>query len=143
MFDPAAQIGPILVTVVYLVWYYVLQLNVARVKARLHREYRARGEKFDRYFSQDREMLAADRAQLNVIEHMGPFLALLWLNALFVGPGGATVAGAVYVAARIVHPFALGSKLSRDIRPTILLATVPGYLVLVYLMGALLWTALA
>lgn len=142
MLDPVPQSGPILLTVAYLLVYYALQINVARTKARLHRAYRGRGEKFDRYFGQDREMLAADRAQLNVLEHMGPFLALLWLHALFVGPFGATVAGAVYVAVRVIHPFALGGTLARDIRPSILVVTTPGYLVLAYLAGAVVWRVL-
>jgi uncharacterized membrane protein YecN with MAPEG domain len=140
--DPALQTGPILVTLACVALYYVLQLNVARTKLRLHREYAARGERFDRYFGQDRVMLAADRAQLNLLEHMPPFLALLWLNAVFVDPLWATVAGGVYMAARVAHPFALGARLARDIRPTIGLATAPGYLVLAAFAAALVWRLL-
>jgi hypothetical protein len=53
--------GPLLVTVAYVCVYYAMIGNQLRVKTRLRRAYRARGETFDRYFGNDREMLAADR----------------------------------------------------------------------------------
>ena len=133
---PALEImpyaAPVTVTLAYLVVYYGSILNVLRVKKSKPAEYAARGEKFDRYFHEDREMLAADRAQLNTLEHMGPFLALLWMNAVFVGPTEAGIAGGVYVLARVAHPFVMGARLGRGTRATIMLATVPGYLVLIY-----------
>lgn len=124
--------GPIAITVAYVGLYYALQINVLRVKNRLSREYAERGEKFDRYFGQDRFMLAADRSQLNMLEHMGPFLVLLWLVSLFVGPGWATGGGAVYLLARAAYPFAMGGRLGRGVRGSIALSTAPGYAVLVY-----------
>lgn len=134
----ARQAGPVVVTLVYLVVYYVSQLHVARTKLRLAREARERGESFDRYFGHNREMLAADRIQLNTLEHMGPFLALLWMHALFIGPLGATIGGALYVASRILYPLLVGQRLGRGIPNRIVLATGVGYLVLVYFAGALL-----
>ncbi|MCC6811850.1 MAG: MAPEG family protein [Deltaproteobacteria bacterium] len=125
--------GPIFVTIAYILVYYALQSRGLRVKSRLKREYKARGEKFDRYFHQDRQLLAADRKVLNMAEHMPPFLALLWLNASFVGPLSATIAGSVYVAARILYPFMMGDTLGTYVPRRILLATVPGYVVLGYL----------
>ena len=142
-FTASAQAGPILVTVAYLALYYATQLWIARTKRRLHRTYRERGDRFDRYFGQDREMLAADRVQLNLLEHMPPFIALLWLNAVFVSPTSATIGGACYLATRLLHPFMVGSRLGRDIPITILLVTAPGYLVLVYFMAALAWAVAA
>lgn len=118
---------------------YAFQIRVAFTKARLAREYRERGEKFDRYFGQDRTMLAVDRVQLNMLEHMPPFLALLWLNAVLVGPTGATIAGVIYLLARAVYPLLVGSRLGRGVRASIFIATGPGYLVLAYLCGALIW----
>jgi hypothetical protein len=53
----------LLVTLAYLTVYYVMQLYVLRTKKRLFREYHARGERFDRYFGEDRVMLAADRCK--------------------------------------------------------------------------------
>jgi hypothetical protein len=137
--DLPTQSGPLVVTLVYVTLYYAFQLHIARVKIVLAREYAARGEKFDRYFGQDRVMLAADRYQLNMLEHMPPFLALLWLHAVFVGPTSATVAGAVYVAARALYPLMMGSRLGRGLRWSIFVATAPGYLVLAWLAGGLVW----
>jgi len=134
MLDATTYQGPLVVTVLYVLLYYVLILRINRTKSRLRRAYRERGEKFDRYFGQDREMLAADRAQLNLLEHMPVFLALLWLHAVFVGPTSATVAGGVYVGSRLIHPVVMGSRLGRGVPLTILFATVPGYLVIAYLL---------
>ena len=135
------QLGPLLVTLVYLALYYAFQINILAVKTRLQREYKARDEKFDRYFGQDRHLLAADRYQLNMLEHMPPFLALLWLNAVFVGTQGATVAGGLYVAARLAYPLLMGRRLGRGIQNKLMLSTGLGYAVLLYFMVALLWSA--
>ena len=135
---PAAPYaGPLVVTLAYVALYYAFQVNLLRVKLRLAAEYAARGEKFDRYFGHDREMLAADRFQLNMLEHMGPFLVLLWLNAVFVSPWSATVAGAVYVVARALYPFAMGDRVGRGVRAAIFLSTGPGYLVIAWFACAL------
>lgn len=138
--DIGRQAGPILVTIAYVALYYAFQIHQLRVKTRLSREHEARGEKFDRYFGQDREMLAADRIQLNTLEHMPPFLVLLWLNAVFVGPLSATVAGGLYVAARAGYPLVLGRRLGRGIRAQVLLSTGVGYGVLIWFSGALIFT---
>jgi hypothetical protein len=135
--------GPLLVTVAYVLVYYLMITNQVRVKTRLRRAYRARGETFDRYFNTDREMLAADRCVGNMLEHMPPFLLLLWLNAIFVDPRSASVAGAAYVASRAVYPFLIGRELGRGVPTRILLATVVGYLVIAYLALRLVVGALA
>lgn len=132
------QAGPVLVTVGYLVLYYASMNRVVRVKRRLAREHAARGEVFDRYLGGDREMLAADRAQLNTLEHMPPFLVLLWLHAIFVGPSGATIGGGIYLGSRLLHPWLIGGRLGPRLGSRVYLATMPGYLVLLYLAGALL-----
>lgn len=130
--EPLPYTGPIVVTVAYTCVYYWLQIRGMRTKTRLVAQYAARGEKFDRYFGQDREMLASDRAQLNMLEHMPLFLALLWLNAVFVGPFGAAVAGGLYTVIRVAYPLLMGARLGRGIRASLLAATLPGYLVIVY-----------
>ena len=141
--DPSLFAGPIGVTLAYTLVYYGFQVRILQVKTRLKAEYTERGESFDRYFGQDREMLAADRVQLNTLEHMGPFLALLWLNALFVNPGGpTTMAGAAYVVARAGYPLLMGGRLGRGVRGSIVLSTGVGYAVLIYLAGALIRTFL-
>ena len=141
--DIQTYTGPILITIVYLALYYGFMVRIAVLKRALAEEYRTRGEKFDRYFGQDRRMLAADRAQLNMLEHMPPFLALMWLNAAFVGVPGATVAGTIYLISRIAYPLVLGGKLGRDVRLSILMVTGPGYAVMLYFLGALLWALVA
>ncbi len=131
--------GPIVVTLLYVTLYYAFQIHIMRVKGRLVSEYKARGEKFDRYFGQDRHMLAADRIQLNMLEHMPVFLVLLWMSAVFVDPMFATVVGGIYTAARALYPFLMGDRLGRGIRPRILIATVTGYLAIVAFVGGLVW----
>mmetsp|Transcript_30624 Transcript_30624/g.74624 ORF Transcript_30624/g.74624 Transcript_30624/m.74624 type:complete len:163 (+) Transcript_30624:203-691(+) len=44
-----------------------------------------------RYFGQDRRMLRADRIHLNTLEHMVPFLGMMWLHAVYVDVYRATV----------------------------------------------------
>ena len=129
--------GPVLVTVAYFALYYAFQLNVLRTKRRLRSEYRDAGEEFDRYFSRDRRMLAADRCMLNMLEHMPPFVCLLWLHVVFVGPLGATVAGSAYVATRAAYPFLLGPSVGTHLPSRLLVATYGGYGILLYLAAAL------
>jgi MAPEG family len=136
-------VGPLLVTVAYVVVYYLMICIQVWVRTRLGREYRARGEKFDRYFGSDREMLAADRYVGNMLEHMPPFLILLWLNAIFVGPRGASFAGGAYILARVLYPLAMGRRLGRGVPNRIMFATVIGYVVLTYFVIRLLVVAFA
>jgi hypothetical protein len=124
--------GPIIVTLAYLGVYYGFQAWQLMVKTRLRKEYAARGEKFDRYFNTDREMLAADRYVLNTLEHMPPFLVLLWLAAFFVNPVVATTGGALYVATRVVYPFLMGRTLGGAVSERVMYATFTGYFVLTY-----------
>jgi hypothetical protein len=67
-----------------------------------------------------------------MLEHMPAFLILLWLNALFVGPRGASFVGAAYVVARIAYPFVMGVRLGRAVPTRILFVTLVGYAVLAY-----------
>lgn len=128
--DPTLLAGPGFVTLAYLTLYYGAMIHILRVKLRLSAAYAARGDKFDRYFGNDREMLAADRIQLNTLEHMPAFLALLWMDALFVSAVEATVLGAVYVGTRALYPFLIGRRLGRGIPARIFIATATGYVIL-------------
>ncbi len=141
--DPSAFAGPLVVTLLYVGLYYAFQVNILRVKTALQREAAAKGEKFDRYFGQDRRMLAADRIQLNMLEHMPPFLILLWLNAVFVGGISTTIVGGIYVASRALYPFLVGSRLGRSVKAQIVVATGPGYGVIAWYVGALVWAMVA
>ena len=124
--------GPILITVGILLLYYAFLMNILRTRVRLHKKYRREGKKFDRYFSGDREMLAADRIQLNLLEHMPLFLTLLWLTAVFDSVDNATCGGRVYLVTRTVYPFLMKQKLGREIPKRILLSTFFGYAANIY-----------
>ncbi len=132
-----AYAGPVVVTLAYTAVYYGTMLNVVRVKYGLARAARARGETFDRYLGGDREMLAADRIQLNMLEHMPLFLALLWLNAVFVDVTWATAVGGVYTATRALYPLLHGRTVGRMTRQLVFVATGPSYLALLALAVAL------
>jgi hypothetical protein len=139
----AVPAGPVLVTVVYFVVYFGFHMRVLRTKQRLRREYRARGEEFDRYYTQDRRMLTADRCVLNMLEHMPPFLCLLWLHTVFVDPVSATVAGSAYVVTRAAYPFLLGRVVGTRLPWRLLAATYTGYVIELYLAAALCVAALS
>lgn len=134
--------GPILVTAGYFLVYYIFLLNILRTKMRVFKAYKSRGEKFDRYFGQDREMLAADRIQLNMLEHMPLFLLLMWLHATFVSIPQATWLGGIYTASRFIYPIIVGSRLGREIPMKIMPITFTGYIINIYFVGALVWSAL-
>ena len=133
---------PVVVTVAYAAVYYTIMMYVMTVRVRVARDARDRGERFDRYFSEDRQLLAADRMQLNMLEHMPMFLVGLWVHAVLVGAESAAIAGAVYVASRALYPFMMGRRLGRFVRTRILFATVPGYAVMTYLYIRLLWSVM-
>jgi hypothetical protein len=132
----------VLVTIAYLVLYFAFHMRVLRTKWRLRREYRERGEEFDRYYTKDRQMLTADRCVLNMLEHMPPFLCLLWLTAVFVGQTSATIAGSAYVVTRAAYPFLLGPMVGTRLPRRLLVATYTGYGIEFYLAAALCVEAL-
>lgn len=138
-----AYIGPITVTAAYFgLWYYLLLGRQRGTKYALIAEYAARGETFDRYFGKDPRMLAVDRAVINTQEQMVPFLASLWLHAVFVSTARATALGALYVALRGAYPFLLGNELSKTQSKRVFFATGPAYVVVFYLLGATVYAAL-
>lgn len=134
--DPALYTGPILVTALYLgLWYSLLFGLQSRTKYRLKAEYAARGQEFDRYFGQDPQMLAADRAVINTQEQMVPFLVSMWLHAVFVSPDQAAVLGLVYTLLRAAYPFLLGGSVSKAQSKRVFLATGPSYAIVFFLLG--------
>jgi uncharacterized membrane protein YecN with MAPEG domain len=128
--DNSTIAGPAWVTLAYVGVYYAFMSNLLRVKLRLHGQYKERGEKFDRYFGQDREMLAADRIQLNMLEHMPIFLVLLWLHAFMVSSAEATLLGGIYTGTRALYPLLIGHRMGRNIPLRILSVTFTGYIIL-------------
>ena len=125
--------APIFVTAAYFIVYYGLITYGLSVRLKL---VKSQGKEFDRYFSQDRELLASDRMQLNTLEHMSPFLWALWLHAILLSPTTAGYAGALYVLTRMAYPFLLGRRLGRGIKSRVFLATFSGYAIQTYLLGA-------
>ena len=135
--------GPILVTVLYLVfWYYLLLILQRGTKYRLKEKYEKQGREFDRYFGQDNEMLSADRAVINTQEQMVPFLLSMWLHAIFVSVSVATILGVIYVVIRALYPILLGNEVSKIQTKRVYFATLPGYLIVFYLFGSLAYHAL-
>jgi hypothetical protein len=135
--------GPLLVTVAYfLLWYGFLFGLQTRTKYRLKARYAKEGKVFDRYFGQDAEMLAVDRAVANTQEQMGPFLASLWLFAIFASPTYATWLGAAYVVLRSAYPFLLGRQVSKVQSKRVALVTFPCYAIVFTMLGGAVWPVL-
>jgi hypothetical protein len=133
--------GPILVTATYFGLWYFLLLGLQRgAKYRLKAQYASEGKVFDRYFGQDPEMLAVDRAVANTQEQMGPFLVSLWLHAFFVSPTSATWCGAAYILLRALYPILLGKRVSKVQSKRVAFVTFPAYGIVFYLLGATVWS---
>ena len=142
MLDLSAFTGPILVTAAYFVLWYALLFRQTRTRRRLRAEYESRNQTFDRYFGQDRQMLAVDRAAANTHEQMVPFLCALWLHAAVVSVAVATVLGSLYVGFRTLYPMLLGHEVDKMQPKRVLFATGPAYLLVYYLLGSTVWVAL-
>ena len=72
--------------------------------------------------------LNGDRTVGNMIEQSIPFLASLWLHAVFVNVGSAAQLGWFWLLFRAIYP----AVFSRGI-PVLFLSTVPGYLIIALL----------
>ena len=118
------------VTLAYLLLYYLFMLNGLLVKMKVAKRCKAQGEPFLRYTGNYPEVLAADRVQLNTLEHMPPFLVLMWTQALIVSPQSAAWLGAIYVVIRATYPLFLGRTLTRSFPKRVFLNTFSGYAVL-------------
>lgn len=141
--DLAQLHGPLVVTVAYfIVWYGFLFGLQTRTKYRLKARYEKEGKVFDRYFGQDEEMLAVDRAVANTQEQRAPFLASLWLFAVFVSPTHATWLGAAYVVLRGTYPLLLGRRVSKVQSKRVALVTFPSYAIVLTMLGGSAWVAL-
>ena len=141
--DSAQLHGPLVVTVAYfLLWYFLLGRQ-SRTKYRLKARYQSEGKVFDRYFGQDEEMLAVDRAVANTLEQMAPFLVALWLFAIFASPAYATSLGAAYVVLRGVYPILLGKRVSKVQTKRVAFVTLPCYAIVLTMLGGAAWAAFA
>jgi hypothetical protein len=135
--------GPIWVSITTIALYYGFLIRLMLVKIRLFRAHRAAGTRFDRYGSNDPTLRAADRTQLNMLEHMPSFFVALWLHAWVVSPDSAALIGGVWVAVRAVYPLALGRDLKGDIPRRLLIFTFIGYAALWSLLGSVAFKLLA
>ena len=141
--DLAQYQGPVLVTALYFgLWYALLFGLQSRTKYRLKAEYAARGEVFDRYFGQDRQMLAVDRAVANTQEQMVPFLTAMWLHAVVVSPVHAAWLGVAYIALRTIYPLLLGRQVGGTQSKRVAMVTFPAYGIVFYLVGRAVYEAL-
>ena len=130
------QYAPVIwITLLYVLLYYLFLLNILRVKIKLFKRNKAEGTKFDRYGASDPEMLAADRIQLNMLEHMPPFLILLWLQAFCASVNSASICGGIYLFLRMLYPFFMGTRLNKNIPKRLLINTFSGYAVLTVMSG--------
>ena len=124
----ASTFAPVVVvTLCYITLYYVFMVNVLRVKMKVIRRCKEKGEPFRRYTEHYPDLLAADRIQLNMLEHMPPFLVLLWLQAFVVSAESATLMGWIYLGLRALYPFFLGSEIRTGFPLRLLFNTFSAY----------------
>lgn len=102
--------------------------------------------KINRYVTDDRRLHAADRSLGNFLEWAPAFLTLFWTYLLVVEetPWTAIYWGWLYVAARFLYPvLAMGGGVTfTGAKPLILLATGPGYMVLIRLAAGIAWAVM-
>eukprot|EP00298_Acanthocystis_sp_HF-20_P015616 c21196_g1_i1.p1 GENE.c21196_g1_i1~~c21196_g1_i1.p1 ORF type:complete len:170 (-),score=33.14 c21196_g1_i1:11-451(-) len=134
--------GPIIVTFFYFIVYYITILNVVSKAFGLKKKYETEGKVFDRYFSQDRVMLSADRGQLNMLEQMIPFMTLFWLYAVVVDVKIATILGGLYTFFRALYvPLSAGPAGMLILTKLVFFSTIPQYLIIFYFAFALVVSA--
>ncbi len=127
------------VTLIYIGLYYAFMINGMLAKLRVAKRCKESGEPFLRYTQHYPEILAADRVQLNTLEHMPPFLVLMWLQAFMVSTYSATILGAIYVFIRATYPFFMGKAIHRSFPKRIFINTFSGYAVLTIFAGCQLY----
>ena len=101
------------VTLAYFGVYYAILLYGLFTKRRVARQCEAAGEKFYRYSKQYPELLAADRMQLNMLEHMPPVLVLLWLRCCCVCALGNDTRGGLYARSCNLSAFSWSTYTSK------------------------------
>eukprot|EP01147_Barroeca_monosierra_P006761 gene6761-7559_t len=128
------------VTLIYFAVYFGMLLQQSITSQVLARTYKNKEKPFVKYYNTtDARLLRADRTVGNTLEQMGVFLTLYWL-AIYVssikGSNSSSVAlsGYIYVLGRALYApaWAISGSSAKGIKPLILLATVPCYVVQVY-----------
>jgi glutathione S-transferase len=116
---------PSLVTLIALLLYLAVCINVGRARTRYG--IKAPATTGDPGFER------AFRVQMNMLEHLPLFLAVLWLFALFVDPAWGSAIGAAWIVGRALYAEAYGRDVAKR---------GPGFLIamtaeIVLLVGAL------
>eukprot|EP00903_Cladosiphon_okamuranus_P018886 g17369.t1 len=146
MEEPAIRQG-VYITAAYVLVFYACVIGQASAKWKISASYRARGERFERYYNvTDKGMLAWDRIVGNMLEQAMPFLTLFWLNIGLATLGSTSIdvvapAGWIYVVFRALYPVAWlsGGGGRGGPRVKILFVTPVMYLVVLYLFANMLW----
>ncbi len=128
---------PIKVTSAFFILYFSFLTFQSGSKFYLY--FKQRGENKDgkvsfakiKYGSTDKLAVTADRTVGNLVEQSIPFLAALWMHAVFVSPSSAAAYGWAYLLCRAFYPivFYLGV-------PYLFISTIPGYVIIVRLVWA-------
>ena len=126
--------GPLQVTIAWIALYYCFLFFQGMSKYYIYLKEKTDGKKVNmtkiKYFggSNDRLILTGDRTAGNMVEQSIPFLASLWLCAMFHSPAEATKWGWYWLGSRVIYPvcFHLGM-------PYLLLSSTPGYICIFFL----------
>jgi hypothetical protein len=145
--SPAELRGAVLGTIFYLSVFIMVMIpfqsfskfHLLAKKKEEHKRLKAEGIKPEKvsfaeikyYNNRDFLALAGDRAVGNYIEQGFVFLPLMWLHALFVNNTQSLSICLAYTSSRMLYPIVFISR--RRFDSYILISTLPGYLVLLYL----------
>ena len=125
---------PIFATTGAVLVYYWFLSRQSRLKYKLVKEYEQQGKIFDRYQGGDGRMLSVDRVAGNTQEQLIPFLASLWLHAIFVDPDTAGKLGFLWIGLRIAYRFIMPQNLKYRQPKTVAFVTFPQYFIIGYLL---------
>ncbi len=120
--------GPLQVSVAFLILYFLFLFFQGLSKYYIYLKEKGTNKNVNmtkiKYFggSTDRLVLTGDRTAGNMVEQSVPFLASLWLCAIFHSPSEATKLGWYWLASRVIYPFVFHKGM-----PYLLLSTCPGY----------------
>ena len=119
------------VTVGFLTLYYIFLYGQAITKFYLYFQAKKKDPKVKfgkiKYSNPDIMARVSDRTAGNMVEQAVPFLVSLWLCAIFESPTYAAKLGWLWLLFRSYYPFVFTG-------PTLVLSTVPGYVIVIMLL---------
>ncbi|EDQ88586.1 uncharacterized protein MONBRDRAFT_26179 [Monosiga brevicollis MX1] len=137
--EPSEVAMAVYALVAYFILYFVFLSNQSATSQLLVRKYKKRQEKFVKYYNtKDPSQLTADRAVGNMLEQMPVFLTGYFAAMVTAAMAGESFrwvnyAAFAYTASRSMYLVAFKNNASAaGIKPGILLATLPGYVVILY-----------